>query len=115
MKKLPVLLTACWLLPAAILSDPAYGGISKTAWGETPDHQKVDLYTLTNANGMTVKLSTYGAVIQSLQVPDRNGRMADIVRGFDSLAGGSTYKNTWILFYFKLFFSGRDIYLIENV
>jgi aldose 1-epimerase len=42
---------------------------------------------LTNANGMTVKLSTYGAVIQSLQVPDRNGRMADIVRGFDSLAG----------------------------
>ena len=36
---------------------------------------------------MTVRLSTYGAVIQSLQVPDRNGKMADVVRGFDSLAG----------------------------
>lgn len=68
-------------------SVPASAGITKTAWGETPDHQKVDLYTLTNENGMTVKLSTYGAVIQSLVVPDRNGKMADIVRGFDTLAG----------------------------
>jgi len=66
---------------------PAAAAITRSAWGETQDHRKVDLYTLTNAKGMTVKLSTYGAVIQSLQIPDRNGKMADIVRGFDSLAG----------------------------
>jgi len=71
----------------AALASPAQAGITKVAWGETPDRQKVDLYTLTNANGMTVKLSTYGAVIQSLEISGRDGQMADIVRGFDSLAG----------------------------
>ena len=84
MRKRVAFLTASLLLSASL---PAYADINKTAWGETPDHQKVDLYTLTNAKGMTVRLSTYGAVIQSLQVPDRNGKMADVVRGFDSLAG----------------------------
>lgn len=70
-----------------LVASPATAGITKTAWGETQDHRKVDLYTLTNANGMTVRLSTYGAVIQSLEIPDRNGKPADIVRGFPSLAG----------------------------
>jgi len=75
------------LLAVAAISSPAKAAITRVDWGETPDHQKVDLYTLTNAHGVTVKLSTYGAVIQSLNVPDRKGRSADIVRGFDSLAG----------------------------
>jgi aldose 1-epimerase len=82
MKRLAALVGA-----SLLLAMPVQAKIIKTAWGETPDHQKVDLYTLTNANGMTVKLSTYGAVIQSLEVPDRQGKMADIVRGFDSVAG----------------------------
>jgi len=81
------LLGASLLLAMPVFRSPAAAAITKTAWGETPEHRKVDLYTLTNANGMTVSLSTYGAVIQSLQVPDRNGKKADIVRGFDSLAG----------------------------
>src|SRR5438874_9036785 len=86
MRKVAALLATA--LPfATILSLPAHGDITKIAWGETTEHQKVDLYTLTNANGMTVKLSTYGAVIQSLVIPDRNGKPADIVRGFPSLAG----------------------------
>ena len=85
MRMVRALLTG--LLAVAVVSSPARAAITRTAWGETPEHQKVDLYTLTNAHGMTVKLSTYGAVIQSLNVPDRNGRNADIVRGFDSLAG----------------------------
>ena len=79
--------TAALLGASLLLALPAEARIEKAAFGETPEHQKVDLYTLTNANGMTVRLSTYGAVIQSLAVPDRDGKMADIVRGFDSLAG----------------------------
>src|ERR1044071_1701282 len=75
------------LLTVGAASSPAKAAIARIDWGETPEHQKVDLYTLTNAHGMTVKLSTYGAVIQSLNVPDRKGKSADIVRGFDSLAG----------------------------
>jgi aldose 1-epimerase len=76
------------LLGASLLvALSAEAKIEKASFGETPEHQKVDLYTLTNASGMVVKLSTYGAVIQSLSVPGRDGRMADIVRGFDSLDG----------------------------
>jgi len=85
MRMVRALLTG--LLAVAVVSSPARAAITRTAWGETPEHRKVDLYTLTNAHGMTVRLSTYGAVIQSLSVPDRNGKMADIVRGFDALAG----------------------------
>src|SRR5215471_1807574 len=86
MRMVQALLAGLLSLLAAVNS-PARAAITSTAWGETQEHQKVDLYTLTNAQGMTVKLSTYGAVIQSLNVPDRNGTSADIVRGFDSLAG----------------------------
>jgi len=85
MKTAHALLISSLLLVIAV--SPARAGITRREWGESPDHQKVTLYTLTNAHGMTVRLSTYGAVIQSLEVPDRNGRMADIVRGFDTLAG----------------------------
>ena len=87
MRAFAALLSALLPLVMPGFCSPAAALITKAAWGETPDHQKVDLYTLTNANGMKVSLSTYGAVIQSLEVPDRNGKMADIVRGFDSLAG----------------------------
>lgn len=43
--------------------------------------------TLTNANGMQGSISTYGAILQSLTAPDRNGTFADIVLGFDSIDG----------------------------
>jgi len=59
--------------------------ISKEAFGTTPDGKKVDLYTLTNANGLKAKIITYGGIITSLQTPDRNGNLADIVLGYDSL------------------------------
>jgi aldose 1-epimerase len=43
----------------------------------------VDLYTLTNAHGIEVRITNYGATVVSIQTPDRNGAMADIVLGFD--------------------------------
>jgi aldose 1-epimerase len=48
---------------------------------------KVDRYTLSNARGMTVKILTYGGIIQELDVPDRNGQEADVTLGFKDLAG----------------------------
>jgi aldose 1-epimerase len=51
-----------------------------------PDGTVVDLYTLTNANGLVCKVITYGAAITELHVPDRNGKLGDIVLGFDNLA-----------------------------
>ena len=52
-----------------------------------PDGTVVHRYTLTNARGMEVKLITYGGAIQSLRVPDRHGRKANVTLGFSDLEG----------------------------
>jgi len=63
--------------------------IQRTPFGTAPSHgaQSVELFKLTNRNGVSVSIMTYGAAITALQVPDRRGAMADIVLGFDDLTG----------------------------
>lgn len=61
--------------------------MTKTTFGETQDGQGVDLYTLTNRNGMEVAITNYGGRVASLLAPDRAGKVADIVLGFDDLKG----------------------------
>jgi len=61
------------------------GRVQKSSFGTTKDGQAVDLYTLTNANGVVAKIITYGALLTELQVPDRTGKMADVVLGFKTL------------------------------
>lgn len=56
-------------------------------FGTTPDGQEVRLYSLRNATGMTAQIMTYGAIVVSLDVPDRDGNMADVVLGYDTLQG----------------------------
>ena len=56
----------------------------KQTYGTTPDGA-VDLYTLTNAAGMRAQITNYGAIVTSLLVPDREGRLGDVVLGFDRL------------------------------
>ena len=56
--------------------------------------KEVFLYTLVNKNGITVKITNYGAIITTILVPDKNGKMGDIVLGYDSLKdyiAGSPY------------------------
>ncbi len=60
--------------------------ISKEAYGETPDAVPVDLYTLTNDNGLKVKVIAYGAIITSVEVPDRDGKFENVTLHCDSLA-----------------------------
>lgn len=57
----------------------------KEPFGKTPEGAEVDLYTLTNANGLRVKIMTYGATITSVEVPDRDGRLANVTLSLDSL------------------------------
>jgi aldose 1-epimerase len=59
--------------------------LKKESFGKTPDGKKVELYTLTNSNGVEARIITYGGIVVSLKVPDRNGRLEDVVLGFDSL------------------------------
>lgn len=56
-------------------------------FGQLTDGRPVDLFVLTNANGVTVRVMTYGCTIVSIHVPDRNGVFADIALGFDTLEG----------------------------
>ena len=49
------------------------------------DNADVKLFTLTNSNNLTAKLTNFGAVLVSLFVPDKNGNLADVVLGFDTL------------------------------
>ncbi|OED38428.1 hypothetical protein AB833_19810 [Chromatiales bacterium (ex Bugula neritina AB1)] len=60
--------------------------IQTELFDQTADGQSVYLYTLTNANDVTVKIISYGGIIQSLTTPDRQGNIDDVVLGYDSLA-----------------------------
>jgi aldose 1-epimerase len=66
---------------------PVKPGVTKAPFGKMPDGKAVEVYTLTNANGVEIKAITYGGIITSLRVPDRAGNMGDVVLGFDTLAG----------------------------
>jgi len=61
--------------------------IEKTIYGKLPDGREVFQYTLKNAAGVEVKIINYGAIVTSIKVPDRDGKLADIVLGYDSLSG----------------------------
>ena len=68
--------------------------IATVPFGTTATGEVVDLFTLTNANGIEVRAITYGGIILSIKTPDRDGRWDDIVLGFDSLEpyeAGSPY------------------------
>jgi aldose 1-epimerase len=61
--------------------------VSDTAFGDLPSGAAVTLYTLRNQHGMQARIMTYGGIVTSLTAPDRHGRYADVVLGYDSLAG----------------------------
>ena len=66
--------------------------ITKSSFGTTKDGTPVDLYTLTNANGLTAKITNYGGTLVSLTVPDKDGKMDDVVLGFDTIAVGRIFS-----------------------
>lgn len=61
--------------------------IKMESFGKTPEGQEVDLYTLTNPDGLRARITNYGAILVSLEVPDRDGKPADITLGYDKLDG----------------------------
>lgn len=65
----------------------AKASVSRAVYGRTPEGASVDVFTLTNANGLEVRAITYGAYVVSLRTPDRQGRLDDVVLGFDTLEG----------------------------
>ena len=78
---LTLFVSARWDREAA----PAKGKhqVRKESFGKTGDGRPVDLYTLTNSKGIEVRAMTYGGIIVSLRVPDKNGNLGDVVLGHD--------------------------------
>lgn len=75
-----------WSWPNLGLAQPAgKGGVTKMSIGKTSEGTTVDEFTLANAAGLKAKVITYGAILTELHVPDRKGKLDDVVLGFDKL------------------------------
>lgn len=84
--------------------------VTRATFGQLPDGRRVELFTLTNRHGIEVRAMTYGAIITSIRTPDRDGKAADIVLGFDSLSGyvaGSPYFGAVVGRYANRIANGR--------
>ena len=85
-------ITALVIMAAAVgacggTTDAPSAGVTKSTFGVTAEGDSAHLYTLSNGDDVTITVTNYGGIITSLEVPDREGQMEDIVLGFDSLAG----------------------------
>lgn len=92
---------SCWCLLALLLgatgalgtttrkthpgadTQKSHPGIQKSSYGKTREGQVTELFTLTNRHGMQVVITNYGGRVTSILVPDRQGKLADVVLGFD--------------------------------
>jgi aldose 1-epimerase len=66
---------------------PQSGFTTKKPFGKTADGQAIDLYVLTNKNGAEASITNYGGAVVSLKMPDKNGKFADVVLGYDTAEG----------------------------
>ena len=66
---------------------PVAANVTEASFGTMPDGTPVKLFTLTNAAGMEVRATNYGVILVSIRVPDRQGKLGDIVIGHDNLEG----------------------------
>jgi aldose 1-epimerase len=69
------------------------GTIRKQSFGKTASGEQVDVYSLTNKKGMEVSITNFGATVIALRVPDKAGKAADVVLGYDTLEGYENGKN----------------------
>jgi aldose 1-epimerase len=79
----------CALAAAGMAQPPKKGTatVTKRGYGTMPDGTPVDLYTLTNANGMQADIITYGGAVVRLTARDMTGKYADVALGVDNLKG----------------------------
>ncbi len=69
----------------SIIAQSQHSSITKEIFGSSIEGIPVYIYTLTNSKGAIVRITNYGAIVQSIYMPDRNGKLGDVVLGYDSL------------------------------
>ncbi|NBV23334.1 MAG: galactose mutarotase [Proteobacteria bacterium] len=79
-------LLSCLMAITTLTSAIAAGKPQAQPFGKTGDGTPVEIYTLTNTKGIKLRAMTYGAIVVSLETPDRKGKSADIVLGYNTLA-----------------------------
>ena len=91
--RFPLLAASAIWLSASIITTPVRlvaadvpreASVVQSPYGRMPDGTQVDLYTLTNANGLEIQVMTHGATIISVKTPDRDGRLANITLFLDT-------------------------------
>lgn len=86
MKSIFLLLILVLLISGCSQKETVKMNIEKEVFGTTSAGETAYLYTLTNANGVEMKITNYGGIIVSWKVPDRDGNFGDVVLGYDSLS-----------------------------
>ena len=66
--------------------------VEKRTFGTLPDGTEAFLYVLENKNGAKIKVTTYGAILTEFLIPNKEGKLANVVLGFDNLAGYLKHK-----------------------
>ncbi len=87
MSKFPAFMSSLALIAALAASGTASADVKVSDWGKLSTGEEVKLYTLTNNNGMVITVTNFGALLTSVIVPDKDGKMSDVVLGFDSIEG----------------------------
>lgn len=78
---------AIGLLALLCLSASAPAAVTSEPFGTTTDGTAVAIFTISNKSGAAARIMTYGATVVSLTTPDRTGKLADIVLGYDKIDG----------------------------
>ncbi len=82
--KLKLFLVAVFIISTSALAF-AQPSITRKPFGKTTGGQAVDIYTLRNTRGMEARITNYGGIVVSLTAPDRDGKFADVVLGYNDL------------------------------
>jgi aldose 1-epimerase len=83
--RLMALLFLAGFLAGCSSTPTEHDNLGRQLFGHTPDGTPVYLFTLRNAQGAEARICNYGGLVLSLKVPDRNGKMGDVVLGYDNL------------------------------
>ena len=73
-----VMALALAFIPARLIAEDRQMGVTQSDFGKTHEGKSVELYTLTNSHGLSAKIMTYGATLVELNVPDRDGKLANV-------------------------------------